>query len=833
MRAPAFKRPSLRLPRLRVHTSLASKLLLGCLVFTVLVIAGVSGFLLVSRSQQTNTAALSNADNRAGVASQLLSRITQPQAQYAATDLANLASMQRALAASAPASAVAEEFTSKRVIAVPGLDVVVLDAHGSVLYTTECDTSTGTSVTHHPATAECETGKAPHVDPTLASVRGALTIAAKPACHAAAATIAASSTLRAQCPAGVEGVEELGASVPSFDVAVPVLNAESGIYTPLGVVVYSAPLRTLFSRFGPVIGYTPVFLSTSGAASVIRYAGDDYRPTAATAPTTILARTRAHTATSHADAFVAHAIYTTPREGEVAGSYVPLPAPGGTAIAGFLGVEVPLELFANGTAQDERAIIQIAFTAIVVVCLLVLFFVDRFVRRPVARLERGVARIAAGDYATDIPVASRDELGRLATSVNSMREQIAGYIRHIDASIERLQDVSSALTTTTGGMDSLQDAVLRAASAMAGEGATAMLYMRREASFVAAGEHGKTGPPALAAPTAAALLGRRTVRDESGGHLVLAVPMFYQGVVNSALVVHTAHDVADSDERALIALANNAAIALENTRMFEQEKDAVARLSELNQIKSDLLSTAQHELRTPVLAIQGQIELLTLAWNKWDDAAKMDVVRDIEITTKLLGELIETIVDFSLLNADTLDLRVVAVDVGKTVATAGAEVRGHFKDGLPVDLEVAVPANAVVRADAQRFRQVVRALLDNAVKFTPEGGRVSVHAEPDPAAGTCRIDVVDTGIGIGKDSLPRVFDRFFQEDNSRTRRYGGMGMGLALARRLCEAHGATMSAESEPGKGSRFTLVWPLAAGAETVVHEDDTFRFTEVALHS
>src|SRR5438552_9077954 len=138
MRAPAFKRPSLRLPRLRVHTSLASKLLLGCLVFTVLVIAGVSGFLLVSRSQQTNTAALSNADNRAGVASQLLSRITQPQAQYAATDLANLASMQRALAASAPASAVAEEFTSKRVIAVPGPDVVVLDAHGSVPYTTEC-----------------------------------------------------------------------------------------------------------------------------------------------------------------------------------------------------------------------------------------------------------------------------------------------------------------------------------------------------------------------------------------------------------------------------------------------------------------------------------------------------------------------------------------------------------------------------------------------------------------------------------------------------------------------------------------------------------------------
>src|SRR5207244_7254435 len=135
MHAPAVKRPSFRLPRLRVHTSLASKLLLGCLVFTVLVIAGVSGFLLVSRSQQTNTAALSNADNRAGVALQLLSRITEPQAQYAATDLAHLDSMQTALASASPVTAIAAEFLSKRVVSVPGLDVVILDAHSAVLYT--------------------------------------------------------------------------------------------------------------------------------------------------------------------------------------------------------------------------------------------------------------------------------------------------------------------------------------------------------------------------------------------------------------------------------------------------------------------------------------------------------------------------------------------------------------------------------------------------------------------------------------------------------------------------------------------------------------------------
>ena len=129
-----------------------------------------------------------------------------------------------------------------------------------------------------------------------------------------------------------------------------------------------------------------------------------------------------------------------------------------------------MSIFAAGTAQDEGTIAQIAFTALIVVCLLVLLFVDRFVRRPVGRLERGVERIASGDYTTDIPVTSRDELGRLAAGVNRMRGQIAGYIEHIDGSVGRLQEVSRALTMTTGGIEQLQDAVLGAADAIAGVG---------------------------------------------------------------------------------------------------------------------------------------------------------------------------------------------------------------------------------------------------------------------------------------------------------------------------------------------------------------------------
>ena len=441
---------------------------------------------------------------------------------------------------------------------------------------------------------------------------------------------------------------------------------------------------------------------------------------------------------------------------------------------------------------------------------------------PWRRLERGVARIAAGDYTTDVPVTSNDELGRLANSVNSMRDQIAGYIRHIDGSIERLEDVSHALTTTTGGVESLQDAVLRAAAAIAGSDASAILFLRRGDEFTAALVQGEYTSRALESGMITTLLAGEIKRSEAEGKHLLAVPMFYQEHVSGALITITPQAVSDSDQSALVALANNGAVALENTRMFEQEKEAVRRLSELNQLKSDFLGTAQHELRTPVLAIQGQLELLTLAWGKWDDTTKMDIVRDVEISTKLLSEVVETIVDFSLLSAETLDLQRTSVDVALTVDAAVGEVRAHFKDALPVELQIEVPPHTTVAADPARFRQVLRSLLDNAVKFTPEGGHVALYARPNQNTGQCFIDVIDDGIGISAEALPRVFDRFFQEDNSRTRRYGGMGMGLALIRRLCEAQGAAVTAESEPGKGSRFTLTWPMAGDAHQPASGED-----------
>jgi signal transduction histidine kinase len=807
--------------RLSLRSSLAGRLLVGALSFTILLTAGVGGFLLISRSEQTSSGALSNADNRAGVAGQLIARVTEPQAQYAASDLASLNSFQAALSSSDPGTRVANEFSGRRIVAVAGVDIVVLNATGAVLYTTECDDAAGPGGPTHPPTSQCE-GSNPHVTSSLASVAEALAILHDPSCKASADRPQAARP--SACPPGVEGVEDLAAEVPAFDVAVPVFD-HAHRNASIGVVVYSSPLQTLFENYGPVIGYTPLYLELGGRPSMLRFTGSAYTPLPATPPEPVLTQAASHLIDANHAKSIAHAIYAVPGEGEVAGSFVPLQAPGSTRVAGFIGVEVPLSLFSARAAQDEQTIAQISLTAMLVLCVLVLFFVDRFVRRPVNRLERGVARIAAGDYTTDIPVASHDELGRLASSVNRMREQIAGYIRHIDGSMDRLQRVSRALTTTTGGVDVLQDAVLDSAAAIVGRGASATLLSRNGDHLMPVRTLKQTAT--LGPAGVASLLAGRHVRMQAEGSHVVAVPILYQDHVTGAVAVSCAAPISDSDERALMTLANNAAIALENTRLFEQQKETVVRLRELNDLKSNFLATTQHELRTPVLAIQGQLDLLKAAWSRWDDAAKMEVLRDIEIATALLGELVATILDFSLLNAETVELHPTSVDVRQAVDAAVADVSGHFKDGLPVALQVDVADGLAVRADAARFRQVVRSLVDNAVKFTPPGGRVSVRAHRDLTTDRCRIEVADNGIGISSEALGLVFDRFYQEDNSRTRKYGGMGMGLPLVRKLCEAHGAVIRAESEPGTGSRFIMLWPLGEEvAEPQTPQPAGFRF-------
>ncbi len=417
-----------------------------------------------------------------------------------------------------------------------------------------------------------------------------------------------------------------------------------------------------------------------------------------------------------------------------------------------------------------------------------------------------------------------------------MRAQIESNIHHVDAAVSRLDEVSRALTTTTAGLSNLESAVCAAAASLAGPRATAWL-LAREGDGVAmrARSHSGDTPPASAdapdtvpeaggielspAVVAGVLEGRptRLTRSRSdpmpagasSGEAVLVIPMFYRQRVTGAIAVTGPEPVSDADARALSALANNAAIAVENTRLFERERETVRRLRELDDMKSDFLATAQHELRTPLTAIVGHLELIRMIWPDADEREKLAILDNVELATGQLSDMLETMIDLSLVSADNLRMNPRPVALSGAVDDAVGDLRRRFPHGLPVELRVEIPDGLGVDADADRLRQVIRCLLDNAVKFTDPGGRVTISARPSPEGARCIIEIADTGIGIDPALHEKVFERFFQADSGGTRAYGGMGVGLALVKVLTEAHGASVSLESTPGEGTCVRLDWP------------------------
>jgi signal transduction histidine kinase len=314
----------------------------------------------------------------------------------------------------------------------------------------------------------------------------------------------------------------------------------------------------------------------------------------------------------------------------------------------------------------------------------------------------------------------------------------------------------------------------------------------------------------------------RRVIPGSGSLLVL--PMSNLGELVGALAVASMSDAATTDpevEGVLATLANNAAIAMENARLYELERESVRRLRELDTMKTDFLATVQHELRTPLTAILGLSDLIEMCWGVWEDTPKLDALRDIQVAARNLDGIVETIIDFSIGDGEALALAIADVPLEDAARAAIAVVGERYRGGLPVPVEVEVAPGVALRADPDRLGQVLRALIDNAVKFSDGQGRVLLRAAPDDT-GTVLVDVIDEGIGIPAEDVPRIFERFYQVDNTATRRFGGTGMGLALAKRVVEAHGATIDVETRPGSGTRMSLRWPERSGTSTDAPEED-----------
>jgi signal transduction histidine kinase len=234
-----------------------------------------------------------------------------------------------------------------------------------------------------------------------------------------------------------------------------------------------------------------------------------------------------------------------------------------------------------------------------------------------------------------------------------------------------------------------------------------------------------------------------------------------------------------------------------------------AAIQSANQAKSEFLANMSHELRTPLNAIIGFSEILKEGQAGDMNARQKEYSGEIYDSGKHLLSLINDILDLSKIEAGKMTLELEKADLALLLESCLAIVR---EKALVHDIALKITVAADLgdaMVDVRKFKQMVYNLLDNAVKFTPDGGSVLLEAQR-AAAGQFEFSVSDTGIGIAEKDLQRLFAPFEQLDGSLARKYEGTGLGLSMVKLLAELHGGTVSARSELGKGSRFTVHIPL-----------------------
>jgi signal transduction histidine kinase len=242
-------------------------------------------------------------------------------------------------------------------------------------------------------------------------------------------------------------------------------------------------------------------------------------------------------------------------------------------------------------------------------------------------------------------------------------------------------------------------------------------------------------------------------------------------------------------------------------RTSELER-ALNRLSELSQLKSNFVANVSHELRTPLTHIKGYMELMTDGGLGPLNPQQKEAFRVMQKSEERLERLIEDLIQFSAAYRGDLNLDLGPVSIPEIIGIVREQVIQRCKvKGLTLMVE-APRSLPLVRGDRQKLFWVISHLIDNAIKFTPEGGRVRVGGS-EKASGVV-VYVSDTGIGIASERLDEIFEPFHQLDGSSKRRYGGTGLGLSLAQRIIEAHGSTIKVCSKLEIGSHFEFSLPV-----------------------
>jgi signal transduction histidine kinase/DNA-binding response OmpR family regulator len=538
---------------------------------------------------------------------------------------------------------------------------------------------------------------------------------------------------------------------------------------------------------------------------------------------------------------------------------VPVYQPGGVGRAPtFQGAVVLNFVYPLQEFQRTTAVIARTFAIITALSLgIALFLTITRVRRltdPIRRLAEAALRIAAGQRSVTVAIDSGDEVGRLAHAFNEM----AASLEQNEAAVQRkvvetttLYEIGQEIIAQVALEPTLHLIVERARDILQAEISLLALRQGGSASFVMQAHSGMV-PQALAElhiKPGEGLSGRVAVTgmpilvgdypaeypdspflgiiQEAGVHSAVVVPLKARDVVIGVLYVYsrTPHTFREEDRQLLSALADQAAIAIENAKLYQQVRQHAeelgARVRERTQEleaanlklelasrhKSEFLANMSHELRTPMNAIIGFTRLVMRRAKDILPIREHENLGKILISAEHLLALINDILDLSKIEAGRMEVHATSFDLDPLLDVCLRTVEPLVKGErlrLVKEMEPGLPP---LFTDQDRLKQILVNLLSNAVKFTEEG-TITVTARGRD--GQVAVAVADTGIGIPEDKLELIFEEFRQVDSSTTRRYSGTGLGLSISRRLARLLGGDITVQSTVGEGSTFTVTLPL-----------------------
>jgi|GEM_PF-1918583 len=298
---------------------------------------------------------------------------------------------------------------------------------------------------------------------------------------------------------------------------------------------------------------------------------------------------------------------------------------------------------------------------------------------------------------------------------------------------------------------------------------------------------------------------------ESGIQLEVAVPLRAKGSIQGVMTLFSKVErkVLDEEWDIFMAIGVQAGWAIENAQLYEQVKDDVVKLKEVDRIKTEFIATVSHELRTPLTSIIG---FLSYAQTALDNLDQKKLGRYIHIAlenSQKLAHMIEDLLAMQKLDSGNLRLNLEPILMRDLLEEIGKDL-GPQLQAKEQSLALVVPENLpLLQADREQMERALTNLIVTPIKFSATPATIRVAAKHEPHGRGFRITVADTGIGMSPAIREKIFERFFQAENTLTRKIGGVGLGLTIAKRIVEMHGGAIEVESELHRGSCFSILLP------------------------